>query len=251
MNETNTLYEIRLPQFEGPFDLLLFFIERDELDIYDIPIAKITQDFLDYIRQMHEMDIEVASDFILFAATLMHIKAKMLLPRPELDEQGNEIDPRKELVERLLEYKLYKEASAKLQAMEEERLMKFRRGNALEEYAGIAGQISVEAEMHTVSLYRLLQVFEKVMERFRDEQSRPRHVVVQYPYTIEEQKNFLVETLTRTKEAPFEKIFGECIDRLHAIFTFLAMLELVQQQVLGIRVGVGYNSFTLLLTKDL
>jgi segregation and condensation protein A len=98
-------YFIRLPQFEGPFDLLLFFIERDELDIYNIPINKITQEFLDYIHKLESLNIEMASEFILFVSTLMRIKAKMLLPRRELDASGNEIDPRQELVDKLLEYK--------------------------------------------------------------------------------------------------------------------------------------------------
>ena len=91
-------FEIKLPLFEGPFDLLLFFIERDELDIYDIPISKITDDFLSYLKELDNLNIEVASEFILVAASLMRIKAKLLLPRPQLDEEGNELDPRDELV---------------------------------------------------------------------------------------------------------------------------------------------------------
>ena len=102
-------YTIKLKQFEGPFDLLLFFIERDELDIYDIPISTITEDFLAYIKELERLNIDVASEFILVAATLMRIKAKLLLPRKEVDELGNEIDPREELTQRLLEYKKYKE----------------------------------------------------------------------------------------------------------------------------------------------
>ncbi len=108
---TSTQYEIKLPQFEGPFDLLLFFIERDELDIHNIPISKITNDFFDYIRAADSMNIELASEFILVASTLMRIKAKMLLPRYPKDELGNEIDPRQDLVRQLLEYKQYKEAA--------------------------------------------------------------------------------------------------------------------------------------------
>ena len=100
-------YEIKLPLFEGPFDLLLFFIERDEIDIMDIPISKITNDFFEYISDLESMNIEVASEFIVVAATLMRIKSKMLLPRLSLDEEGNEIDPREELVEHLIEYKKY------------------------------------------------------------------------------------------------------------------------------------------------
>ena len=96
-------YEIKLPLFEGPFDLLLFFIERDEIDIMDIPISKITNDFFEYISELENMNIEVASEFIVVAATLMRIKSKMLLPRPPVDLEGNEIDPRDELVAHLLE----------------------------------------------------------------------------------------------------------------------------------------------------
>ena len=119
MMTTQENFEVKLPLFEGPFDLLLFFIERDELDIYDIPISKITNDFLEYIRQMEQLNIEVASEFILVAATLMRIKSKMLLPRPQLDEQGNEIDPREELVKHLLEYKKYKSVIDTFHKMEE------------------------------------------------------------------------------------------------------------------------------------
>ena len=105
-------YQIKLPQFEGPFDLLLFFIERDELDIYNIPITKITNEFLDFIHQSEALNIELSSEFILFISTLMRIKAKMLLPRKELDQQGNEIDPRQELIDKILEYKKFKQAAA-------------------------------------------------------------------------------------------------------------------------------------------
>ncbi len=108
----NPSYQIKLPQFEGPFDLLLFFIERDELDIYNIPITKIINDFLDFVHKEDSLNIELSSEFILFISTLMRIKAKMLLPRKELDAQGNEIDPRQELVDKILEYKKFKEASA-------------------------------------------------------------------------------------------------------------------------------------------
>ena len=120
MSSQEESYQIHLPQFEGPFDLLLFFIERDELDIYDIPVSQITKDFLDYLQQLKTMNIEVASEFILMASTLMHIKAKMLLPRPVLNDAGEIVDPRKELVERLLEYKRYKTVLEEIQKLEAE-----------------------------------------------------------------------------------------------------------------------------------
>jgi segregation and condensation protein A len=140
-------YEIHLPQFEGPFDLLLFFIERDELDIYDIPISKITDDFLAYLHKMDSLNIELASEFILVAATLMRIKAKMLLPRKEVDETGVEIDPREELINRLIEYKKYKEATDVLRVMEDDRQSIARRGNVLNENKEIASLFETEFEM--------------------------------------------------------------------------------------------------------
>src|SRR6195952_4369567 len=130
-------YHIKLQQFEGPFDLLLFFIERDELDIYNIPITKIINDFLDFIHSGEGLNIELSSEFILFISTLMRIKAKMLLPRKELDEQGNEIDPRQELINKLLEYKRYKEAAATLAEMEAIRMLMVRRGNLTKELSYI------------------------------------------------------------------------------------------------------------------
>jgi segregation and condensation protein A len=129
------IYQIKLPQFEGPFDLLLFFIERDELDIYNIPITKITTDFLDYIHTSESLNIELSSEFILFISTLMRIKAKMLIPRKELDPQGNEIDPRQELIDKILEYKRFKEASQKMSEMEALRMLMVKRGNIQEELA--------------------------------------------------------------------------------------------------------------------
>src|SRR6187402_1181520 len=158
-------FEVKLPLFEGPFDLLLFFIERDELDIYDIPIATITNDFLAYIHQMETMNIEVASEFILVAATLMRIKSKMLLPRPQIDEQGNELDPREELVKHLLEYKKYKSVVDQFHKMEETELMKEKRGNLMKELRQLAESTNVEAELQDVDMFKLLTVFEKVLKR--------------------------------------------------------------------------------------
>ena len=154
-------FEVKLPLFEGPFDLLLFFIQRDELDIYDIPITAITDDFLNYIQRLEEMNIEVASEFILVAATLMRIKAKMLLPRPVLDEDGNEIDPRDELVKHLLEYKKYKSVITQLQQMELDRSMKESRGNTVAEIKKLATLSNVEAELQDIDLYKLLKTFKK------------------------------------------------------------------------------------------
>src|SRR5919112_218016 len=131
----NSTYKIKLAQFEGPFDLLLFFIERDELDIYNIPITRIIKDFLAFIHSQESLNIELSSEFILFISTLMRIKAKMLLPRKEVDAAGNEIDPRQELVDKILEYKRFKEAAAEMAEMEAERMLLIKRGNLQKEMA--------------------------------------------------------------------------------------------------------------------
>src|SRR6201986_1736884 len=152
-----TTYQIKLPQFEGPFDLLLFFIEWDELDIYNIPISSIIKDFLDYIHGQEQLNIELSSEFILFVSTLMRIKARMLLPRKELDAQGNEIDPRQELIDKLLEYKRYKEASAKMAEMEAVRMLMLKRGNLQKELAQIGEEAGEGTEIQTFTLFKLMK----------------------------------------------------------------------------------------------
>jgi segregation and condensation protein A len=239
-------FEIKLQQFEGPFDLLLFFIERDELDIYDIPISTITNDFLAYIHQLNELNMEVASEFILVAATLMRIKAKMLLPRKELDEAGNEIDPRADLVNRLLEYKRYKSVLEAMADLEAGQLWRERRGNALHELAELQQQLGAEQELEQLNLYQLLKTFQKVLQRFDERENEPRHVVVRYPYTIEAQKEVVIHRVQTDGKLPFEQLFSEFKDRMQAIFTFLAILELLQLQLIDIKLGMGYNSFFLL-----
>ena len=243
-------FEIKLPLFEGPFDLLLFFIERDELDIYDIPISKITDDFLAYLKELENMNIEVASEFILVAASLMRIKAKMLLPRPQLDEEGNEIDPRDELVKHLLEYKKYKSVVETLGQMEGERLAKHSRGNITKELKGLASGTDVEAELQDLDLYKLLKVFEKALRKFEDEQNKPVHQVIPYPYTIEGQKKDLLSNLRRGKKVSFLDLIKKDRSKILLIFNFLAILELLQSQKINIVVGEGYNNFWIEGTND-
>src|SRR6266496_5444188 len=239
----NTSYQIKLSQFEGPFDLLLFFIERDELDIYNIPITNIINDFLDYIHKSGELNIELSSEFILFISTLMRIKAKMLLPRKELDEQGNEIDPRQELVEKILEYKKFKEASAQMADMEATRMLMVKRGNIQKELSQIGEEEGEGTEIQTITLFKLMKAFEKVMLRLQERKNRPVHTVIQYNYTMEGSRDFMLSLAQREKTVAFEKIFDECENRVHAIFLFLGLLELVQQKFLKIIIGGGKNNF--------
>ncbi len=243
MTETTTTYEIKLPEFEGPFDLLLFFIERDELDIYNIPIAKITKDFLDYIHKMSVMNIELASEFIVVAATLMRVKAKMLLPRKDVDDTGNEVDPRQELVQQLLEYRRYKDVLDDMRMLEEERRKQFERGNVVSEMKAISETWTGEAELHKLTLFRLLKSFDRVMNRFEEQKNKPVHTVIAFAYSIEGQKKYLSGIIDSEKNVPFQRLFEACENRIHAIFTFLALLELIQQIAIVIQLGLGINNF--------
>jgi segregation and condensation protein A len=236
-------YNIKLPQFEGPFDLLLFFIERDELDIYNIPITKLIEDFMTFIHSQGELNIELSSEFILFVSTLMRIKAKMLLPRKEVDEQGNEIDPRQELIDKILEYKKFKEASAKLAELEATRMLMVKRGNLHRELSTLGEEASEGTEIQTITLYKLMKVFEKVMTKMYERNNKPQHVVYRYNHTMEESREYMMATSKREKTMAFEKIFDVCHDRIHAIFLFLTVLELAQQQYLKILTGEGLNNF--------
>lgn len=247
MEETTTSdkFEIRLPLFEGPFDLLLFFIERDELDIYDIPISKITDDFLNYLHHLEKMNVEVASEFILVAATLMRIKAKMLLPRPTLDEAGNQIDPRDELIKHLLEYKKYKTVIAELSDMEAQRMDREQRGNLMREIRKLAEGVNVEAEMQDLDLYKMMRVFEKVMSRYELEKNKPIHEVVQYPYSIDGQKNYILARISMAEGArvSFVEIIEDKPEKILVIYNFLAILELLQLAQVTIHIGEGFNNF--------
>lgn len=239
----NNSYQIKLDQFEGPFDLLLFFIERDELDIYNIPITKLTNDFLKHIHESEKLNVELSSEFILFISTLMRIKAKMLLPRKELDESGNEIDPRKELIDKILEYKKFKEASLKMAEMEAERLLMMKRGNLQRELSSIGEEAGEGTEIQTISLFKLMKAFEKVAMRLHEKHNKPVHTVVQYNYTMEEVREYLLQLAEKEKTLSFEKIFDVCENRIHAIFFFLNLLELAQQRYLNMLMGEGRNNF--------
>ena len=241
MNTTN--YQIKLEHFEGPFDLLLFFIERDELDIYNIPISKVMTDFLDFIHSQEQLNIELSSEFILFVSTLMRIKARLLLPRKEIDPDGNEIDPRKELVDKILEYKRFKEASLKMAEMEAERLLMVKRGNLQQELTTIGEESGEGTEIQAITMFKLMKAFEKVMARVNERQNKPVHTVVRYNYTMDGSREHMLELVRKEKKVAFEQIFELCKDRIHALFLFLSLLELSQQRYMTLLIGEGRNNF--------
>lgn len=244
MNEPES-FAIRLPQFEGPFDLLLFFIERDELDIHDVPIARITDDFLDYLAHLNAMNIELASEFIFVASTLMRIKAKMLLPRPEFDESGNELDLKEELLGRLIEYKRFKLVSSELRLLETERMKQEKRGHIDLDEKIIVNQSEPGDELVSFDLYKLMMVFERTIKRYEEQVAAPVHLVVQYPYSIENQKELINNLISINKRLDFKKILELSENKVHFVFNFLAMLEMLQQELISIQVGIGFNDFSI------
>lgn len=242
MNQQSN-YSIKVDQFEGPFDLLLFFIERDEMDIYNIQITKIIKDFLDFIHAQDKLNIELSSEFILFVSTLMRIKAKLLLPRKEIDASGNEIDPRQELIDKILEYKKYKEAAVQMADLEAMRMLMLKRGNIQKEMSLVGEEAAEGTELQTVTLFKLMKAFEKVMLRVQDRQNKPVHTVVRYNYTMEGSRTYLLTMVKEGQTVAFEKVFDICEDRVHALFLFLSILELAQQKYMKLMVGEGRNNF--------
>lgn len=236
-------FEIKLPQFEGPFDLLLFFIERDELDIHDIPIAKITDDFLDYIHHMTSLDMEIASEFIFVAATLMRIKAKMLLPRYDTDEAGNEIDHKEELIRKLVEYKRIKDICEELRPYEDERFKQEKRGNIAYDLENIEKVAIPGEELQDISLYKLMMMYERLIRNYDSRSKQVTHTVEQYPYSIEKQKEAIKKLLSINKMLDFKAIAANSDNKVHFVYNFLAVLEMLQQELVAIQIGLGYNNF--------
>ncbi len=238
-------YEIKLPQFEGPFDLLLFFIERDELNIHDIPISKITDDFLAYIHKMQALNIEMASEFIFVASTLMRIKAKMLLPRIDVDNEENEMDLKEDLVQKLILYKQFKEICEELKILEEHRLSLHHRGNIIQDIKRSDKADQVGEELSSFDLYRLMMIYEEVMQRYINRPEEVVHTVVKYPYTIEQQKKLIQELISINEKLDFQQILKSSENKVQFVYNFLAILEMLQQRLLEIEIGLGYNDFSI------
>lgn len=218
------MYRIQLPNFEGPFDLLLYFIRRDELDIYDIPIARITEEFLSYVRVMKLLDLELAGEFILMASTLMYIKARLLLPKPK-DENGDEIeDPRTELVQKLLEYKQIKDATDELRVLEDNNKNYY-------EHKYFPNLESGEIVYTNTTMFDLLTAFKNAVDRL--DNAVQEHIVELIPITVEEQKSELIKFINIKGRVKF---FDYMKDKPKSfiVVTFLALLELIRSNELFI-----------------
>jgi segregation and condensation protein A len=222
---------IKLARFEGPLDLLLHLIKRDEVDIYDIPIAHITQQYLQYLELMRQLDLEVAGDFLVMAATLMRIKAKMLLPLPAVGEEEQPGDPREELVQRLVEYRQFKEAASALRGHEDERRLLFERGMLPgEEDAG-------PLPLARVSLFDLLDALNRLLSRVPEITS---YEVEAETFAVEDKIELLTVTLRRRGRLSFEELLAGCRSRSEIVVTFIALLELIK---LGTALVVQHETF--------
>lgn len=197
---------------------------------------------------MHSLNIELASEFIFVASTLMRIKAKMLLPRPELDENENEVDLKEQLVQKLILYKQFKDVCEDLKVLESNREKLHQRANITFDLKHTKRQIS-EEELASFDLYKLMMVYEKMMYHFTHRVVPVTHTVVKFPYTIEQQKDALSALLDLNKKLDFQMILKNSENRVQFVFNFLAILEMLQQKLLEIEVGMGYNNFAV-ATKD-
>jgi segregation and condensation protein A len=233
------MYKIRLEHFEGPLDLLLFFIKRDELNIYDIPISKITKEFLEYVNYIRMLDLETAGEFILMASTLMHIKVRMLLPR-EVDEKGEEIDPRADLVKALLEYKRYKEVSEELAFLESNQRKISFRGNFSADPIETPNEYGIL--LKNITVYDIARAFKKVIEGIKPE---PVHQIRKINITIEEQINFIMSKIEEYTNLHFLTLVHGMKEKIRVVITFVAILELVKMQRIGLKESTNFNDFVI------
>jgi segregation and condensation protein A len=215
------VYNVKLPVFEGPLDLLLHLIRENKVDIYDIPISLITSRYLEYIEMMKELNLEIAGEFLVMAATLIYIKSRMLLPPDEEVEPDQIEDPRLELVQRLLEYQAYKDAASILKEKEDEAHKLFARSPVVEEEEEEAGP---ELYLFDVNIFDLLGAFKKMLD------AAPAEVrtITRETLTVKDRMVTLVEMLENLESIRFEEVFGGSATRMQLIVTFLALLELLR-----------------------
>ncbi|MGE5400885.1 MAG: segregation and condensation protein A [Ignavibacteriales bacterium] len=233
------MYKIKLQQFEGPLDLLLFFIKRDELNIYDIPISKITKDFFEYMNLIKALDLEIAGDFILMATTLMQIKVRMLLPK-EVDEKGEEIDPRADLIKALLEYKRYKEMSEELSFFESNQRKLSYRGNFESDYKVAPPEFGTL--LKNITLYDLLKAFKNVL---MDKPKEIVHEIKKISVTIDDQITYILDRVRIEKEVSFVCLVKEMDEKIRVIVTFIALLEMIKMGKLGLKESENFNDFVI------
>ena len=220
-------YTVTLERFTGPLDLLIHLIKKNEVSIYDIPISLITAQYLEYLQLIEELNLDVAGDFIVMAATLIHIKSRMLLPRPDTSQEESEEDPRGLLVNRLLEYQKFKAAASLLHERETLRSAQWQRPD--QRIADLAGE-DYETEIE-IDLFSLMAAFKTVLDRARQ---RPKVAIPGAQISIEERMEQLLARLSETEACGFEDLFADAHSRQDLIVTFLALLEMIRMALVRV-----------------
>ena len=224
-------YKVKLKVFEGPLDLLLYLIKKNEVNIYDIPVAEITKQYLTYLEFMRELDLNIAGDFLVMAATLLYIKSRMLLPQEEefMDDEIPDEDPREELVKKLLEYKKFKEVAGILKEKETESSDVFKRYVAVPE--GIM-EDDEECQGFEASIFDLISAFTEALKNIPKDDFK---VVLDQEHTVEEKTEFILTLLDQKGVIYFKNIWSRIRSRLEAVVFFLALLELIRLKKIIIR----------------
>ena len=233
------MYTIKLHEFEGPLDLLLFFIKRDELDIYNIPISRITKEFLDYVHYKEILDLEIAGEFLVMAAELMQIKVRMLLP-PEPGEE-EEQDPRAYLIKRLVEYKRFKEVAVGMSVQEDAQRKVFYRG-----YYEADPRVTTEEEdqsLRDVSLFDLISSFKFAIERMP---KKFVHEIVRLNVTLEEQIDYILDFFSRRSEATFYELVKDMVEKIRVVVTFIALLEMIRSKQILVRQAEAFGDVSIM-----
>jgi segregation and condensation protein A len=237
---TDQTYTIKLLEFEGPLDLLLFFIKRDELDIYNIPISRITKEFLEYVHYIEALDLEVAGDFLVMAAELMQIKVKMLLP-PEPGE-AEELDPRANLVKRLVEYKRFKEVAVGM-AVQEEAQRKISYRGYYDANPRVTTEEEEDASLRDVSLFDLISSFKFAIDRMP---KKFIHEIIRLNVTIEEQIDYITDYFSRRSEATFYELVKDMTEKIRVVVTFIALLELIRSGTIVVRQAEPFGDVSIM-----
>jgi len=237
MNGEN--YQLKLAVFEGPFDLLLYLIKKNQIDIYDIPIAQITEEYLNYIEMMQNLNLDVASEFIVIAVTLMYIKAKMLLPKDDIVEAQEE-DPRTDLVKHLLEYSTYKEISERMKIYEARKREIFERLYPI--------NISKEDKELALDVYALIKAMDSVIARVKE---RKLYVIASESIKVKDRINELVNKLQNVEYISFFELCKENYDKIYIIALFLAILELLKLRIISVKQDKIFDDIKIfLVNKD-
>ncbi|WP_425448681.1 segregation and condensation protein A [Dethiothermospora halolimnae] len=238
-------YKVILESFEGPFDLLYHLIEKSEIDIYDIPIAEITEQYISYIEKMKELDLDVTSEFLLMVATLLEIKSRMLLPKMKKDDgeqlQMEEVDPREELIRRLIEYKKYKNVAEELKTKEKaQQKVYYKPKEEIEMFVE-----KDEIKLENVNLDDIIDAMVKIIEeKKKDNKTLNIATIERDEITIEQGMKNLLNTLNKKREIEFKKLFQDKFNKVEIVVTFLAILELIKQKKINI---VQENNFDSIL----